>query len=620
MTSQSLNETEIYEKEIEKVNEFLKSYLLKKEENIKVFSFCLYGNNKKYTEGMLENIEIITKDFLDYEIWIFGGDSVSSEYIEKYKTYKNVLWISTTINTAFLMCMRFFPLSLPEKIKTCFIRDADSRIYNRDQWCIREFLQSDYQYHTIRDHYYHKARIMGGLLGWKYVYNENENNNILYDLIEWKKKSNNADGYNTDAEFLEKYLYPKIRTSLLIHSNIIGFKGEKVFPIMDKNQDRHDFIGNVYEYNENGKYPSFTTDYPIKEHLYWLDTQSRNDLISLIGKSTNILSYSPTDRYDLLDKFSVANYYLEDIPEFMRILSLFKHTHVNEHIINNSNYFISILKKNGYKIIGTTNPDRKPCIDKKEVIICYGSYGHDVYNLPFSFDQTVYRHALYYNKITHDSFEYDDCWEDIEQIYILNLVERVDRYAEILCELSHMNAPLHRIYHVKGEKNEITDSKILNSYLGATESHLVAAKHMKNNCYKNGLILEDDFTFNFNYDEHKENLKKFFERKYIYDVCLISYSKFHNILPFDDLLSYSFQECTTTSGYLLSLETVDSVIECFQEGYDKMLETRDYNTYVCDRYWAKLQKNSRFYLFNKKMGYQRLTYSDIQKRVNYNFD
>lgn len=612
-----------YEKEIQQVNDFLKTY--QKENKKNIFSFCLYGNQRKYIQGMLENIEIISEKYPDYDVWIFIGDSVPKDYLEKYSSYKNVLLIPTTINTAFLMCMRFFPLCFPQ-IETCFIRDADSRVCERDQWCISQFLENEeYEYHTIRDHYYHKAKIMGGLLGWKKI---NKGNNIIEQLIEWKKKSNNADGYNTDAEFLEKYLYPQIKSSLLIHSDIIAFKGEKIHHLLP-HKNPHDFVGNVFEYENEDiekRYPSFTIDYSnhIKEHLYWLDTQSRNDIISYIGKGINIhsfLSYSSTDRYDLLDKFSVANYYLEDISEFIRISSLFKYTHTNEHNIGNSNYFIHLLQqKYGYTIIGTTNPKRLPDIDKKEIVICYGSYGHDTNNLLVSFHQPIYRHALYYTKVNHNSFEYDSSWEEIEQIYILNLVERVDRYAEILCELSHMNAPLHRIHHVKGEKKEFTDSKILNSYLGATESHLIAAKHMKEKGYKNGLVMEDDFTFNFNYDEHKENLKQFFNKGYHYDVCLISYSKYHNILPFDDLLSLSFQECTTTSGYLLSLSTVDKVIDCFQEGFDKMLETRDYNTYVCDRYWAKLQKDRGFFLFNKKMGYQRLTYSDIQKRVNYNFD
>jgi hypothetical protein len=38
---------------------------------------------------------------------------------------------------------------------------------------------------------------------------------------------------------------------MLIHSNLIGFKGEKVSPIEIKMKDDKDFVGNVYEYNQD---------------------------------------------------------------------------------------------------------------------------------------------------------------------------------------------------------------------------------------------------------------------------------------------------------------------------------------------------------------------------------
>jgi hypothetical protein len=44
------------------------------------------------------------------------------------------------------------------------------------------------------------------------------------------------------------------------------------------------------------------------------------------------------------------------------------------------------------------------------------------------------------------------------------------------------------------------------------------------------------------------------------------------------------------------------------------------STYCCDRYWAKLQSEPGFYVFADKLGYQRITHSDITGKVNYNFD
>jgi len=50
----------------------------------------------------------------------------------------------------------------------------------------------------------------------------------------------------------------------LVHSNIRGYKGETVFPILCEQEHDGDFIGNVYEYNENDiAFPYF----PYKQYI-----------------------------------------------------------------------------------------------------------------------------------------------------------------------------------------------------------------------------------------------------------------------------------------------------------------------------------------------------------------
>ena len=42
--------------------------------------------------------------------------------------------------------------------------------------------------------------------------------------------------------------------------------------------------------------------------------------------------------------------------------------------------------------------------------------------------------------------------------------------------------------------------------------------------------------------------------------------------------------------------------------------------FAADRYWAKLQADHPFYIFRCKIGYQRPTWSSIQRARTYNFD
>lgn len=619
------------------------------EKEVKIFSYCLFGNHKKYTLGMLDNAQKLQRDFPDYQVWIFCSSNISPEYRSQFNVYTNVKWIMMDCHDGFLKCMRFLPLMNP-KVSVGFVRDNDSRVELREKWCIEQFLSSSYRYHNIRDHFWHKARLMAGLFGWKNVWTSqqpvpNFHTELPDILLKWST-NHQATTYMTDAYFLEFFVYPSITASrdLQTHSSCVAFDGElDIFPIHFASGNQCDFVGNVFEYNpDNQAYPSFnnacfTPCSGIVEHISYLQRQRRPDMILCVFQDfvnrENFGQISSNERnslllvvnfsvMDVIGDFSKYNFptheYVRDT--LFKVSQLYELTHITEAEIYNSTAILLMFRdKFGYQLVATTDASRKP--RQNEIVIHYGAYGHHSRNLWTHVDQPILRHPMYMNQLKGDvHYEFESEWNAVEQIYILNLADRLDRWSDLLVELCHMGAPLNRIHRVIGEKNDITDDRLLNAYLGATESHLRAVQDMQANSYQHCLVLEDDFVFHANKTEMLKNLQTFFDRDYDYDVCMLGYSKFHNIQPHDDLLNLSFQECTTTSAYLLNLSTVEKVRICFQEGYDKMLQTRDYNKYVCDRYWAKLQANRKFFMFRQKFGYQRLTYSDIQKKVNYNFD
>ena len=49
---------------------------------MKLISFCIFGNAKKYRKGLLANIEIINKNLPAYCIRIIVGNDVEEEYIK----------------------------------------------------------------------------------------------------------------------------------------------------------------------------------------------------------------------------------------------------------------------------------------------------------------------------------------------------------------------------------------------------------------------------------------------------------------------------------------------------------------------------------------------------------
>lgn len=588
----------------------------------KVFSFCLYGSLEKYCRGMLENIKLIDEYFSDFEIWIYLGSDVPESYLEQYKEFPKVKLIQTSETGADLMCYRYFPIDDPN-VEYAFFRDADSRIKERDRWCIHNFMVNIKQAHIIHDHYWHKTRITGGTWGVK--------KGLLSDFEksyrEWLNSNKSlSNKYGTDQTFLEEVIYPKIADNVLIHSNIIGYQDEDVSPIPKELFSNKDFVGNVYLFKENGdEYTEFEyLDKHVINHLSWLEDQQHLDIVTrmcdeIVNSSYFYQVFNYLERFILLDHWSMCHYQLGEYEQAQKVYIYFQNNLVSKDLVINSNVVLYALnKERNKKLIATTDPYRDPNDD--EIVICYGNYCYDVDNLPHS--NKLYRHPIFFEELKHDSVEYSKCWDGIDIIYIINLEERKDRYMETLVELCRVNAPLNKLYHYKAQKIDvIPGDKLANIYYGATKNHLDVVKHFTNNpdlgkC----MVLEDDFTFVDPLYETKQRLKTFLERDYNFDVCLISSSKEHDIKPYDDLLSLSYQECTTTSGYILRKESALKVLICFEEGCKQIKNTRNYNKYVCDRYWSIIQSNNKFFLFKKKLGYQRPSYSSISKQTNLNLD
>ena len=73
------------------------------------------------------------------------------------------------------MFWRFDP-AFSEKDVIMIFRDTDSRLNQREKVAVDKWLESDKDFHILRDHPYHTTQIMGGMWGSR--------NNILFPLKE----------------------------------------------------------------------------------------------------------------------------------------------------------------------------------------------------------------------------------------------------------------------------------------------------------------------------------------------------------------------------------------------------------------------------------------------------
>lgn len=182
---------------------------------MKVISFCVYGLKDKYCKGLDENLKLIQTHLQDYNVFIYIGDNVPDHWIDIYKSYSFVKIIETKRIGHDNMINRFFAIDDPN-VDIAHIRDADSRLHERDIWCIKEFEKSLYSFYTIRDHPEHKAYILGGLWGIKKGCINTFTIQELYS--QYNKLNQIINIVQHDQYFLRDIIYPLVSSNMIIYT------------------------------------------------------------------------------------------------------------------------------------------------------------------------------------------------------------------------------------------------------------------------------------------------------------------------------------------------------------------------------------------------------------------
>jgi hypothetical protein len=591
---------------------------------MKLFSFCIYGTDMKYYLGLEENLRIINEFYPEYYTYIYCGSNRNDDFLKGLPTkFSNVKLIDTGKEGTVNMIYRYSPLTLDD-VERVIVRDADSEINPRDRWCIHDFLSSTentYLCQVIRDHFWHKSGITGGLSHFKiqgdiYSRIKEEFLTVFREIDEGIHHFQ----YGSDENVLNTRIHPILKPYILVYSNICVFEKEEYRPIVFENNGAN-FCGNVIEYTqltpENEFPPIYMKsykfdyfDYNIQYQIEWLYSQKQYDLIiSVINEfGLDRINYSivPTVLHYLL------NIYIDkqNITECLNLYKLFYKFTIHDSIKNTLNQFFIMVKTQGYSVVGTCNVNYQP--RETEFVIYFGNYPDDYMGLPQGFQ--LYRHFIFKDAIPLDRFECDECWNKIDRIFIMGLENEFERMNDTIMQLTLMNAPLNRIQEYRAKK----DLDLADVYIGATKNHMDCLKQMMDGEYETCLFLEDDFIFTSNIRENQNRLSRFFERKYDYNICFLSASKQHLREDYDDLLILSKQICTTSSGYLIHRKNVETVYQTVKEGYEALLEHKDQSSVYCiDRYWTKLDK---LFIFKQKLGFQKPSRSKITGNLNVELD
>lgn len=326
-------------------------------------------------------------------------------------------------------------------------------------------------------------------------------------------------------------------------------------------------------------------------------------LVKSITDSLNPTEIHIDDRENIFNLAYISNFRLEDYSKCQYWLSQYEFCYISDDVVLNANKLFLVLNK---KIIASFDPSRIPLED--EIVIVYGNYPDWHLALPCS--SKLFRHVSLFFDMNHDSVEYHPSWEKFDTIYIINLKERTDRYYDTLSTLCKVAAPLHRIYHF----DACIDSR---EYVGCTKSHMEILEHFKESGNTTCMILEDDFTFIDDVRHVWSSLQRITTEPIEYTMCFLAISKFYERNPVNDFLSESKGCCTASSGYIVTRSSVDLLYSTVAEGYSKMIEDYENPDYCIDRYWTRLDK---LYFFRKKLGFQKISYSNNLNSVGGNLD
>ena len=200
----------------------------------KIISFSLFGNKQYYLDGAIINATMVNDIFPDWKCRFYVDEYVNPDYINKLKKLGSEIVIKKRKSiTKFEAITWRFLAAADSDIMIC--RDVDSTLLKRDKIAVDEWLNSDKDFHIIRDYKFPSSRIMGGIWGCR--------NGILSNMNELLDNWQHLYPSVQDMIFLNIVVYPLISDNAFIHDEHENtFSNEKTNKIQYEYDDKY-YIG-----------------------------------------------------------------------------------------------------------------------------------------------------------------------------------------------------------------------------------------------------------------------------------------------------------------------------------------------------------------------------------------
>lgn len=210
----------------------------------KLISFSLFGDKDKYTMGIQRNIELAKQFYPDWNVIIY----YKSMPDKLFNILQNQVILRHVTNPRLCGTMWRFLAHDEPNTERFIIRDADSRISQREVNAVNAWLESGKILHIMRDHPHHGHAIMGGM--WGMICQPDFNMESI--CTNYMSNKDPEHWSMTDMDFLRDVVYPKYHKNSKIHATYAKFElwaEDFPTPLIDKK-----FVGEIWQANESRDY------------------------------------------------------------------------------------------------------------------------------------------------------------------------------------------------------------------------------------------------------------------------------------------------------------------------------------------------------------------------------
>lgn len=175
---------------------------------MKVISFSLWGDRPALVAGALANARLAREHYPGWSCRIYACNDVPERDIQALRSagFKVFTCERPSPESWAGLFWRFEPASDPA-VDVFISRDLDSRLNPREAAAVQDWLSSDFEFHSMRDHYQHTVPILGGMWGCR------RNAWFGKQLDAWTTRSEKG----SDQDFLAQKIWPEVRQRCLVH-------------------------------------------------------------------------------------------------------------------------------------------------------------------------------------------------------------------------------------------------------------------------------------------------------------------------------------------------------------------------------------------------------------------